>query len=139
MPPSLRPGPGIVLRALLEEGCGRLSAERFIEAALYHPECGYYTTAAETVGRRGDFSTAATLDPALGRAVAAWARARRRELLPPKSAWRGSAWRTSAWHLIEIGGGSGKLPASCWSSPAGGGGRSIWKSGRAGWWRPSGP
>lgn len=90
--------PGSVLRRLLAEGGGKVSFERFMEAALYHPEVGYYTRAIPTVGRRGDFSTAATLDPALGRALATWARSRRRELLP-----RGR------WHLIEIGGGSGHL------------------------------
>lgn len=40
--------------------------------ALYHPEFGYYTANIPTVGRQGDFSTAATLSGAFGNAIAAW-------------------------------------------------------------------
>jgi len=69
-----------------------------MQEALYHPEFGYYTTAVRAVGARGDFSTSASLHPVLGEAVASWARARRREMMPSGRTW-----------LIEVGGGSGQL------------------------------
>ncbi|MBP7951440.1 MAG: SAM-dependent methyltransferase [Verrucomicrobiales bacterium] len=66
-------------------------------AALYDPDFGYYARHAETIGSRGDFSTSATLSPALGRAVAAWMRERcRRRPGDP-------------WHVIECGPGDGSL------------------------------
>ena len=66
--------------------------------ALYHPRFGYYTRHVRGVGRTGDFSTAATLHPALGWAVGAWANAHRAEVS-----------RRGNWHLIELGGGGGQL------------------------------
>ena len=44
-----------------------------IARALHDPERGYYSARIGTVGRRGDFSTSATLGPALGTAIARWA------------------------------------------------------------------
>jgi len=68
----------------------------FMERALYDPEFGYYSRNIGTVGRRGDFSTSATLSPALGQTVARWAL---EELIRfPKP-----------WHLIEVGAGDGSL------------------------------
>ncbi len=64
--------------------------------ALFDPERGYYTRQIRTVGRAGDFSTSATLSPALGRAVAAWIKAESR--LQPQ-----------VCHIIEIGAGDGSL------------------------------
>lgn len=64
--------------------------------ALFDPERGYYTRHIKTVGARGDFSTSATLSPALGRAVAAWLQAEYR--LQPQ-----------VRHIIEIGAGDGSL------------------------------
>jgi SAM-dependent MidA family methyltransferase len=86
------------LSSLLDEAGGWISFRRFMQEALYHPEHGYYTSAVREVGARGDFSTVASLHSVLGEAIARWALARRRELLP-----RGRA------HLIEVGGGSGQL------------------------------
>ena len=71
-----------------------------MQEALYHPAFGYYARRVQTVGRTGDFSTAATLHPALGEAVAAWAGRHRAEVV--------SGGR---WHLIELGGGTGELAA----------------------------
>lgn len=65
-----------------------------MEAALYDPVFGYYTRNIRTVGAGGDFSTAATLSPRLGRAIAAWVR---------------SAGGGEFHHVIEIGPGSGIL------------------------------
>jgi len=72
------------------------SAEAFMARALYDPEQGYYTRHIGAVGgTRADFSTAATLDGTLGRALGAWARTRLRE--------------SGVRALIEVGGGSGAL------------------------------
>ena len=75
----------------LDAAGGRLRFDRFMELALYDPDHGYYTTRISTLGPRGDFSTSATLSPALARALAARFRS------------------TRQLHLIEIGAGTGAL------------------------------
>ncbi len=45
---------------------GRIPFSRYMEEALYHPEHGYYSGDFERIGARGDFYTAADLDPAMG-------------------------------------------------------------------------
>jgi SAM-dependent MidA family methyltransferase len=45
---------------------GPVRFDRFMEVALYHPECGYYRTARDPFGREGDFYTAAQLQPVFG-------------------------------------------------------------------------
>lgn len=68
-----------------------------MEAALFDDEHGYYSKNIRTVGRRGDFSTSPSLDPALAKAIAGWLRQRWREKpQPPKN-------------LIEVGAGDGSL------------------------------
>ena len=79
------------LAALQKECGGSIPFERFMRAALYHPDFGYYTARIREVGRRGDFSTWPTLDRAPARAVAAWLAAAR-----PR-------------HIIEIGAGNGRM------------------------------
>ncbi len=75
------------------EGGGSIPFEKFMEAALYHPEFGYYTKRIRTVGRAGDFSTWPGLDSALAAAIASWLRA------------------APARHIIEAGAGTGQLAA----------------------------
>ncbi|HEY0793454.1 MAG TPA: SAM-dependent methyltransferase [Chthoniobacterales bacterium] len=65
--------------------------------ALYHPEYGYYTSRISAVGRRGDFSTAATLGGCLAKAIVGWIKAEAGVLKPKRL------------HLIELGGGNGDL------------------------------
>ena len=65
-----------------------------MEAALYDPKFGYYTTNISTVGRCGDFSTAATLSNDLALAISGWINAR--STGPQIS-------------VIELGGGDGSL------------------------------
>ena len=89
------------LRELIAAEGGSIPVERFMQEALYHPRHGYYARRVSTVGRAGDFSTAATLHPALGTAVAAWARSH-----------RGEVASGGGWHLVELGGGTGELAAS---------------------------
>lgn len=64
--------------------------------ALFDPERGYYTRHIHTVGAHGDFSTAATLSPSFGVALAAWLKSESR--LQP-----------DVRHIIEIGAGDGSL------------------------------
>jgi SAM-dependent MidA family methyltransferase len=71
----------------------------WMAAALYDPANGYYTRHIRTVGRRGDFSTSATLGTALARAIAAWV----------QEEWRRPGMKKAP--LVEIGPGDGSLHA----------------------------
>jgi SAM-dependent MidA family methyltransferase len=82
--------------AIRSEG-GRVSFERFMELALYHPVHGYYTGNVSSIGRSGDFSTATTIGDALVLAVARWAKAEAKHL----------SMRVA--QVIELGGGTGRL------------------------------
>lgn len=68
--------------------------------ALYHPTFGYYSSQIQDVGRGGDFSTSATLDPLLGESIANWIIKRAKEL----------GWGRIP--VIEVGAGSGLLARS---------------------------
>ncbi|MGJ8724191.1 MAG: SAM-dependent methyltransferase [Roseibacillus sp.] len=65
--------------------------DRFMQAALYHPERGYYTSRIKAVGTRGDFTTTPQLSDILGKAIAH------------------SFLESGLRHLIEIGPGTGLL------------------------------
>ncbi len=71
----------------------------WMRRALFDPERGYYTRHIGTVGRRGDFSTSATVSTALGEAIASWVRAE-------------SDSQPKVRTVIEIGGGTGALKKS---------------------------
>lgn len=79
-----------------------LRFDRFMAAALHDPQRGYYARRIRSVGHRGDFTTAASLSPALGRAVGAWAAEALRE--------------TRCRDLIELGPGTGVLSAAVLAS-----------------------
>jgi SAM-dependent MidA family methyltransferase len=68
----------------------------FMQRALFDPRTGYYSRQIRTVGRGGDFSTAATLSPSLGIAVAAWLKSE-------------SCLQPQVRHIIEVGAGDGSL------------------------------
>ncbi|MEI6493156.1 MAG: SAM-dependent methyltransferase [Verrucomicrobiota bacterium] len=84
---------GDFLQNLQRECGGSIPFARFMEAALYHPEFGYYTSRVRTVGRGGDFSTWPELHSSLAQAIATWLRAN-----PTR-------------HIIEVGAGTGQLAA----------------------------
>ncbi len=86
------------LRERIRRAGGSIPFGEWMRFALYDPEHGYYSQRIRTVGREGDFSTSATLHPALGRAVAAWARHHRKDAATGRR-----------WHLIELGGGNGEM------------------------------
>ncbi len=82
------------LERLFEGTPGYVPWEAFMRAALYDSTCGYYQCHLRVVGRHGDFSTSATLDSTLARAIVAWSRRR---------------FRGQPWCVIELGGGDGSL------------------------------
>ena len=51
-------------------GDGPISFQRFMEAALYHPELGYYRRPRDPFGIHGDFYTASQLQPVFGILIA---------------------------------------------------------------------
>lgn len=51
---------------------GPLPFSRFMEIALYHPVSGYYAASRNPFGVRGDFYTAAQLQPVFGRLLRRW-------------------------------------------------------------------
>ena len=57
------------LRSRIQQD-GPLSFRDFMEAVLYHPEFGYYTSARNPIGREGDFYTSSDLDPVFGKLLA---------------------------------------------------------------------
>ncbi len=73
-----------------------IPVEEFLASALHDPQFGYYRTRAPAPGRTGDFATAPTLHPVLGRAIAAWIR---------------SGGSQAPRSVIELGGGDGSLLA----------------------------
>jgi SAM-dependent MidA family methyltransferase len=78
---------------------GRITFERFMQLALYHPVHGYYTGQVSAIGRSGDFSTSTTISDSLVRSVASWLKAEANHLFMPVP------------HIIELGGGTGQLAA----------------------------
>lgn len=79
---------------------GPLRFDRFMAAALYDPEAGYYAAGSGQVGRDGDFFTSVSAGPLFGqllatRLVAAW-----REIGSPDT-----------WRILEIGAHHGHLAA----------------------------
>jgi SAM-dependent MidA family methyltransferase len=71
-------------------------------SALYDADNGYYTKNIRTVGRRGDFSTSATLSDSLAKGIARWLKSSIRE--------------TGIRHVIEIGAGDGSLARDIFKS-----------------------
>ena len=94
--PDLFPPRMIRLSDHIAAAGGWLSLEAFMQLALHHPQEGYYSTAIENIGSRGDFSTTPTLSPILAKAVAA--------------RWKEACARCGRrLPLLEIGAGSGAL------------------------------
>lgn len=50
---------------------GPISFARFMEAALYHPTNGYYSSGRAAIGRRGDYFTSVSVGPVFGQMLAA--------------------------------------------------------------------
>lgn len=97
---------------------GPISFRRFMEAALYHPEFGYYRRPRDPFGKHGDFFTASQLQPVFGILVAARIRQLYEEDGSPDDftvvelgAGRGEmAPALSAWRYVAVESGTGVLP-----------------------------
>ncbi|MGJ5814980.1 class I SAM-dependent methyltransferase [Paludibaculum fermentans] len=85
------------------EAQGPILFSRFMDAALYHPEHGYYRRArrqqgADPFGRQGDFYTATQLQPVFGRLIAALC-----------TQWQRQLGLAGAFHVVEWGAGRGEM------------------------------
>lgn len=89
----------IIRREIAERGV--LPFARFMELALYAPDCGYYETQKESVGRRGDFYTSVSVGKLFG------------ELLAFQFAewFQESAISNLKFQVVEAGAHDGKLAA----------------------------
>jgi SAM-dependent MidA family methyltransferase len=77
---------------------GPITFADFMEAALFDPDDGYYTTRAAIGFEDGDYFTSADLGPAFGRALSRMA----------IDAWT-ALGRPAAWDLVEAGAGKGAV------------------------------
>ncbi len=89
-----------ILRAEIRDS-GPIPFSRFMDAALYHPEHGYYRRRREVFGKHGDFFTASQLQPVFGILIAAGIRALRREMGDPED-----------FTVVELGAGRGEMAAA---------------------------
>ena len=78
----------------------RITFERFMELALYHPQFGYYTSRREKIGKRGDYFTSVSVGPLFGRLLAKQFLSFREELGNP-----------AEFEVVEFGGHRGQLRA----------------------------
>jgi SAM-dependent MidA family methyltransferase len=51
-------------------GRGPITFRDFMDAVLYHPDFGYYSSERNPIGRQGDFYTSSDLDPVFGKILA---------------------------------------------------------------------
>ena len=79
-----------------------LRFDRWMERALYDPQKGYYSRRIESVGNRGDFTTAPMISDHLAHAIGKWADQAMTE--------------TGVRDLIEFGPGTGALAKAVWKS-----------------------
>jgi SAM-dependent MidA family methyltransferase len=79
---------------------GPMTVAEFMELALYHPRHGYYATAAQRSGKRGDFFTSVDVGPLFGELVA----------VQLAEMWRLlQAAGAGQFDLVEAGAGNGRL------------------------------
>lgn len=58
------------IRAEIRRSGGRITFERFMELALYHPQHGYYTSGRAKIGKTGDYFTGVSVGPLFGKILA---------------------------------------------------------------------
>lgn len=88
------------IRREIEARGGRITFERFMDLALYHPQYGYYTSHREKIGKRGDFFTSVSVGPLFGKLLAKQFLKLRDELGNP-----------SDFEIVEFGGHRGQMRA----------------------------
>jgi SAM-dependent MidA family methyltransferase len=89
-----------LLRARIAQS-GPIPFHDFMDAALYHPEYGYYRKPRDPFGKSGDFYTAEQLQPVFGILIAARIREMFREMGSPAD-----------FTVIELGAGRGEMAAA---------------------------
>jgi SAM-dependent MidA family methyltransferase len=87
---------------------GPMTFRDYMQAALYEPELGYYSSGKTRIGRDGDFYTSPTSTPLFGKLLARWLAERLREIGPGHRYIDG----TYKYAIIEIGSGTGDLRMS---------------------------
>jgi SAM-dependent MidA family methyltransferase len=87
---------------------GPLRFDRFMEAALYDPEGGYYEQEGR-VGRGGDFVTGPSWHPAFGRTMARIARRLREEEISEKGGESLRRGMRAPIDVVDVGAGEGEL------------------------------
>ena len=80
---------------------GPIPLRRFMEVALYHPECGYYRRNRDPFGKRGDYYTAEQLQPVFGILIAARIRSLFEEL-----------GRPADFMVVELGAGRAEMASA---------------------------
>jgi len=88
------------LRREIDASGGRITFERFMDLALYHPQHGYYVAGRERIGKKGDYFTSVSVGPLFGRILAKQFLKFREELGNP-----------SEFEVVEFGGHRGQLRA----------------------------
>ncbi len=58
------------IRRVIAASGGRITFERFMDMALYHPQHGYYTSGKHRIGTQGDYFTSVSVGPLFGRILA---------------------------------------------------------------------
>lgn len=86
----------ILIKRIAEQG--RMTFAAFMEACLYEPELGYYTSSGRKVGAEGDFYTSISVNAVFGRVIA-------REIA---QMWR-CMGKPGAFTVVECGAGNGRL------------------------------
>jgi len=89
--------------------CGPVTVAAFMDAALYHPEFGYYARAVQRSGRAGDFFTSVDVGPLFGDLLATQV-GQMAALLHPGSDGTPNAHSPeprAGWDLVEAGAGNG--------------------------------
>lgn len=97
---------------------GPIPFRRFMEVALYHPECGYYRRAPDPFGKHGDFFTAEQIQPVFGILMAARIRQLYRDMGSPPdftvvevgAGRREMADAFAEWHYVPVDIDSGVMP-----------------------------
>jgi SAM-dependent MidA family methyltransferase len=111
----------IPLEALLSEEIrrdGPIRFRRFMEAALYHPEHGYYRRGRDPFGKQGDFFTAEQIQPVFGILMAARIRQLFHAMAEPRdftvvelgAGRREMAAAFSEWRYVPVDLDSGAMP-----------------------------
>jgi len=86
------------IRRELDAAGGRITFDRFMELALYHPQHGYYTAGRERIGRRGDYFTSVSVGSLFGKLLSKQFLSFRKELGDPPE-----------FAVVEFGGHRGQL------------------------------